>query len=237
MAYSIILAVLIVTALILYFVLNRKLKTPTIVTELLLTKYNKKVDKLNLFFKKNQIDIDVLKFKSSVEKKDISWQAIKHNLLIIEKIKANALLIDNILSLTKKQEVLEQAKFLHAPCNLYEFAEELNVEKKTAQLFEVLGIRKTKLDFEQQRYFGSQFFYDIDGMFVYNFDNEVLLVDNTNIFNCKVVDFKVNIEEIEKNQEGKVFQVRLFLGEKLVDKKVLVPQKEVIKFLQNYNKI
>ncbi len=236
MVFSIIIAVLLVAALVLYFVMSRKLKTPTVVTELLTTKYNKRLDKLSLFLKKNQIQKDVAGFKSTVEKVDISWEAVQQNLQAIANIENNAKLTEEILVATKKQEVEEKLKNFVAPCKICEFAGELQQKNNRAQIFDVLGLNKSKLDFEQQRYFGSQFFYKVGDEFVFFHEGQALIVDPTNIFASRIVVYDVSVSELDKVEGGKIFEATINMGQQQFKQKVLATQKETIKYLQNYNK-
>lgn len=236
MIYSIIILSLLLVALILYFVLSRKIKTPTVVTELLTKKYNDRLSKLYVFLKKNGINFVAAEYECKLEDSLLSWQAVEENIKAIENIKENVKLIGEIYKATKKQQVEELLKNLHAPCKIRQFMGELEQEKQGAQIFEVLGFNKTKLDFEQQRYFGSQQFFKIGDMFFFFGKQKVLTVDINNIFKCAIEDYFVEVNFIEDEGDGKIFEAQINIGEKSFVQKVLAEDKQTIKFLQEYNK-
>lgn len=234
MIFSIVILVLLVVCLIIYFVYSSKLKTPTVITELLITKYNKQIEKLKRFLEKNQIKFDCEKFYSDTSKKEVSWEGIRHNIETIKSIENNVNIVKSVFEAKTKAQAEELLQKMLAPCELYEFAGECEQNAEYVKLMEVLGFSKSKLDFEQQRYFGSQFFYIVKDMLVCFYGNEVLLINPKDVFASKICDCKVKIQKKEKAKNE--YAISLQIGEEDVKTDLQVPQKDVRAFLEKFGK-
>ena len=234
MIFSVIIAVLLVAALILYFVLNNKIKTPTIATEILINKYNKKIDKVNLLLKGNKVEINISKYKSFIEKSEINYDNIECNIETIDRIQKNYNVLNLALADKSKDQIEQTLKKLDAPCKIYQFAEELKTSEEMNKIFDMLGYKKTKLNFELQRYFGSQYFYEINDLLVCCINKKLLSINRDNIFGNKSAEYKLIIKENEEKESGKVFDVSLLTDCEILHTKVFVPQKENIVFLKSF---
>ncbi len=237
MWYSMLIGVCLAIALMAYFLLSRKIKMPTVNTEILVKKYNNRLVKLEKFLKKNKIEGQVGQFFSQIEKKDISQNAVKENIETIKKIEDNNELIEEIFLAQNKKEVQEKFSKLQEGCVLFEFAGELEPSDDEI-LFDMIGFSKTKLDFEQQRYFGSQYFYKIQEKIVFVMNSCALVVEPKNIFESKIVNFDVNVQKNkEKSTKNEPIYEIVFKFEAEESKTLLsVPQKENQKILNKYIK-
>ncbi len=237
---SIIIAVLMIVCLVIYFIYSRKLKTPTVTTEVLIKKYNGKVNKLSRFLRKNKIDYDLTPFASKIVKADLTWTRLQSNITAIKTIEFNNELIEELFLANTKQELMDKIKQLKGGLEICEFAAELDPNKKASQILEILGYEKSKLDFEMQRYFGSQTFYKKENKLYFLCNSSALVVSPKNVFECEILDFEIKInkktEKSVKKEEKTtpIYEINLVLGGKENKQDLLVPQKEIEKILKAY---
>lgn len=233
MWYSFLIAICICLALLAYFAISRKLKTPTITTEILYTKYNKRLEKLKRFLAKNKISFNESVVSCQIEKSEISLEKIQENVETIKKIEKNNDIIEEVFIASSKDEVMAKLSTLEKDCKIHEFAGEIAFDSEVELLFGILGYTKTKLDFEKQRYFGSQFFYKIESNCVFVNNSLALILDEKNVFDCKFVKFDKKIELISRKTKANppIYNIKLMFGEKIVETKLSVPQDEVKKVL------
>ena len=226
--YSLIIGVVLAVALFAYFILSRKLKTPTVTTEILVEKYNKRLNKLALFMKKNKIMLTVDEYRSKIERSEIDLDKVKHNLASISNIEKNNELIEEVFLAKNKQEVEEKMQLFQKNCTLFEFAGELEPDQQVVDLFEMIGYSKTKLDFEKQRYFGSQNFYNIQNKLIFVTNSSALIVDEKNVFKSNLIKFELKIKKNAKKTEKNhpIYDICFKFGENETSVKLSVPQKE-----------
>ena len=238
MWYSLLIGIVLAIALMAYFILSRKLKTPTVTTEILIEKYNKRLKKLDAFFKKNKIDLSTAEYESKIEKAETNLEKVQSNLQVISNIEKNNELIEEIFIAKNKQEVEEKVKLFQKNCVLYEFAGELQPNIDVQNLFDMIGYAKTKLDFEKQRYFGSQTFHKIEENLVFVTNSSALIIDEKNVFASNLEKFELNIEKNAKKSENnaQIYDIFLKFGQKEVNVRLSVPQKENQKLLNKMMK-
>lgn len=236
MWFSITISVLLVLCLVLYFVFSRKLKVPTIATEIMTTKYNKKIKKLERFCKSNRLTFDKTKYISTLTNGDLTEENLILNVKTIQNIASNFEDIEGIYFSNSKIEAQTKIDNLKQIAPLKIFADELTGDKKVFDVFETFNIGKTKLDFEFQKYFGSQLCVNLgDKKAIILSDDKLVVVDDKNIFDCKYGEYKIEISnEDSKNlqSKSKIFKLKLiFENTELVSKDVLVDNKNVEKYL------
>ncbi len=236
MTFSIIICVLLVVSLAVYFIFSRRLRTPTVTTEILIKKYNARLNKLARFLSKNKIEFSLQQFFSSIEKSELDWNKMSANVKTIKNIEQNNELIEEILIESSKNAAIAKLNELKKGCTLFEFAGELSVDAAASQVFDILGKEKSKLDFEMQRYFGSQDFYKFENKLVFVQDNLALKVDPKNIFACEIVKFeiKTTLKSKKSGENAPIYTIFLTLGAKneLID--LSVPQENVQKILKRF---
>lgn len=219
-----------VVCLIIYFVFSKKIKMPTRLTEFVVDKYNKKLKKIAEISKKNEINFDEKIYQSKIEPEKLTLDNIEKNIKTLKKIKKNTDLIKNALALTNKDEFEKALGELAAGCELFEFKDELKMSEEDNKLFEVFDFKKSKLDFEMQKYFGSQDFFVHDEKYFFFDKNKAYVIDTKNVFKSDVLQYNLEISESKEKTEEKVPIFELKISELNLSKKIQVPQKN----MQNY---
>lgn len=234
MWYSIVISVLLVLCLVLYFVFSRKLKMPTVATEIMTTKYNKKLAKLERFCKVNKLNFDKERLMSKTESGELTKQSLLDNITVIQNIASNFEDIEEIYISESKTEAQSKIDALKTLAPIKIFASELNVDKSISDLFETFNVGTTKLNFEFQQYFGSQNCIDIGtNQLIFISENELVALDSKNIFECKAGSGRIEIIKNKKQEnEGEHFELKVYLNENLLfSKEVLVDSDNVKKYL------
>ena len=232
MYYSIIIFVLMIVCLVIYFVFNQKIKMPTRLTEFVIDKYNKKLKKIAAISKKNEINFDEKIYQSKIESEKLTLDNLEKNIKTLKKIKKNTDLIKNALALTNKDEFEKALGELAAGCELFEFKDELKTSEEDNKLFEVFDFKKSKLDFEMQKYFGSQDFFVHDEKYFFFDKNKAYVIDTKNVFKSDVLQYNLEISESKEKTEEKVPIFELKILELNLSKKIQVPQKNIQNYLR-----
>lgn len=237
MYFGLIILSLMVVCLAVYFIYNKKLKFPTRLTEILIYSYNKKIKKVLAFCKKNQLPFNATQYSSSLENATLTFENIELNIKMLKKIEENKILLEKMLNSKTKEEFFNYENKLNKNCKFYQFKDEINIKNQDEKILYIFGVEKTKLDFEMQKYFGSQYFFKYNQKYFILNNSLAYVVDEKNIFDSKVVPYNLIIKECEtKNEENKdVFE--LIIEEIQLDIKVLAPQKEVKKYLKSIIKL
>ena len=227
-----------VTALVIYFILSKKYRTPTITTEVLVNRYNSKLNKLERFLKKNGIDFSVEDFKSKIEKQELSIENLKENIKSIAKIEKNTEIIEDIYISNSVAEAKEKLSRMEKGCCLCEFQAELEWDKEVYDVFQMMGFNTTKLDFEQQRYFGSQTFCKIEDKLIFVHNSLALVINPKNIFEANFSEFNLITEKIAKKGEKTDPKYSIIVKAKGIDysTELIVPQKQGRKLLDKFKK-
>lgn len=238
MWYSIVISVLLVACLVLYFVLSRKLKMPTVATEIMTTKYNKKISKLERFCKVNGLRLEKDKLCSKLENDKLTAENLIANIKSIQAISQNFEGIEDVYVSADKKEAQDKIDGLKSVAPIKIFADELEINKSIYDLFETFNIGFTKLDFEFQKYFGSQNCINLDDRkLIFLPDNQLVVVNSKNIFECKHGNYELTVSKRGKDKKNKsaedIYALKLlFGGEELLNKEVLVESKNVKKYLE-----
>ena len=232
MVFSLIILLLMIVFLILYFILNKKIKMPTRVTELLINNYNKKVKKILKFTKKNEIDFDASKYYSKLIDAQLTFNNLKININKLKNIEKNNKLINEMLNSKTKKEFLSFAKELSEDCEFYQFKDELKIKNEEEKILYIFGLKKTKLDFEMQKYFGSQYFFFHDDKYFFLYNLMAYIIDEKNIFESKIIPYKLIIKEDNDKNKEKSDVFELIIQELNIDIKIQVPQNDVKKYLK-----
>ncbi len=237
MYFGLIVMSLMVVCLAVYFIYNKKLKFPTRLTEFLITGYNKKIKKVHAFCKKNQLNFNSAQYLSFLEDGMLNFENLEANIKTIKKIEENKNILEKMINSKTKEEFFDCANKLNKNCKFYQFKDEINIKNQDGKILYIFGVEKTKLDFEMQKYFGSQYFFKYNQKYFILNNSLAYVVDEKNIFDSKVVPYNLIIKECEtKNEENKdVFE--LIIEEIQLDIKVLAPQKEVKKYLKSIIKL
>lgn len=227
-----------VVALVVYFVLSRKFRTPTITTEILVTKYNSKLKKLERFFNKNKIELTTAGFESQIEKSELNLENLEKNVKTIHIIEQNSEVIEEIYLSNTADEVKEKFSKLKKPGKLCEFQDELKWNEDVNNVFQMLGYNSTKLDFEQQRYFGSQNFYKIEDKLVFVSNFSALILNSKNVFDAEFSEFQIITEKLTKKTEKSGPKYKIILQAKglSLSPELIVTQKEGQKVLEKFKK-
>lgn len=239
MWYSITISVLLIVCLILYFVFSKKLKMPTVATEIMISKYNKKICKLEKFCKLNKLDFDKTKVSSSLIEDKLNVENLLSNTETIKAIASNYEDIEDIYVSSEKMEAQEKINKLKNIAPIKIFADELKCDPGVRDVFETFNVSFTKLDFEVQKYFGSQNCVNIGNEKLIFLENEqIVVVNDKNIFECKSGNGKIEILKKVKSgglpSEENIFVLKIFFnGAELFTKEVLVESKNVENFLLN----
>ena len=226
-----------IVCLIIYFVFSKKIKMPTRLTEFVIDKYNKKLKKFAAISKKNEINFDEKIYQSKIESEKLTLDNLEKNIKTLKKIKKNTDLIKNALALTNKDEFEEALSELAAGCELFEFKDELKISEEDNKLFEVFNFKKSKLDFEMQKYFGSQDFFVYDEKYFFFDKNKAYLIDIKDVFKSDVLQYNLEIAESKEKTEEKVPIFELKIAELNLSKKIQVPQKNMQNYLRKKIKI
>ena len=195
MYYGFIILGLMVICLVVYFIFERKLKMPTVVTSILINQYNKKLKHVARFLKKNQIAFEEEKYKSGIQKENISKENLIENIKTIKKIKENAEIFEKILKATARADVDELLSQLNEKCQLFEFKEEFVAKDKNNDILEMFNIEKGRLGFEYQKYFGSQDFFFVENKCVLLDNFSAFIIDQKNIFDCNYLTYNLKINK------------------------------------------
>lgn len=229
MAYLIIIAALLVLSLIAYFILSRKLRTPTVFTEIITKKYVARLKKVETFLKKNKIEADLP--YPIIESQELNWQAVENNLLAFKRLQKNVETIESVLACGTKDQVLQLISEFET-VKIAEFKDEL-VEDKIVDIFKIMGYEESKLDFELQRYFGSQNFIKIENKMVFINNSLALVISPKNVFESEILNFKLIIKKINKNN----YKITYFLGKKEYSTELEVPQPHIRKILNQQKNV
>lgn len=240
MWYGIIIFGLMVICLILYFVFEKKLKTPTVVSELLIKNYNTKLSKLSKKLKKLNIEFSFDQYKSFVKPKVLTEENLKHNITVVEKIKTNYEVLNQIKQTKNVEQLKNELKKLKKDCEIYEFKDELKFNNKNNKYLEIFNVKKEKLNFENQKFFGSQTGFIINEKYIFLGNSLAYVIDQKNIFCSYFSDFIIKIiknsEKIDKNNEnyyknGLIYSFFIKLKNDEFEAKAIVNQKSLKKLL------
>ena len=240
MWYGIIIFGLMVICLILYFVFEKKLKTPTVVSELLIKNYNTKLLKLSKKLKKLNIEFSFDQYKSFVKPKVLTEENLKHNITVVEKIKINYEVLNQIKQTKNVEQLKNELKKLKKDCEIYEFKEELKFNNKNNKYLEIFNVKKEKLNFENQKFFGSQTGFIINEKYIFLGNSLAYVIDQKNIFCSYFSDFIIKIiknsKKIDKNIEnyyknGLIYSFFIKLKNDEFEAKAVVNQKDLKKLL------
>lgn len=240
MWYSITISVLLVLCLVLYFVFSKKLKMPTVATEIMTTKYNNKLTKLERFCKINKLKFDKQKYLSSTIDSNLTCEKLIKNVEVIANIFSNYESIEDIFASSSKNEAQTKINRLFSIAPLKIFADELKTEKNIYDMFATFNINFSKLNFEFQKYFGSQQYVDLGTQKVTFLDDErMIAVDETNIFETKTGNYRLEVsnknnESNEKSSDSmEIYCLKLYFnGSELFNKQVFVDNKKVKQFIE-----
>ena len=240
MWYGIIIFGLMVICLILYFVFEKKLKTPTVVSELLIKNYNTRLSKLSKKLKKLNIEFSFDQYKSFVKPKVLTEENLKHNITVVEKIKINYEVLNQIKQTKNVEQLKNELKKLKKDCEIYEFKDELKFNNKNNKYLEIFNVKKEKLNFENQKFFGSQTGFIINEKYIFLGNFSAYVIDQKNIFCSYFSDFIIKIiknsKKIDKNIEnyyknGLIYSFFIKLKNDEFEAKAVVNQKDLKKLL------
>ena len=205
MYYGFIILGLMVICLVVYFIFERKFKMPTVVTSILISQYNKKLKYVASFLKKKQIAFEEEKYKSGIQKENISKENLIENIKTVKKIKENAEIFEKILKATARADVDELLSQLNEKCQLFEFKEEFDAKDKNNDILEMFNIEKGRLGFEYQKYFGSQDFFFVENKCVLLDNFFAFIIDQKNIFDCNYLTYnlKINKKSLKNDKKSK----------------------------------
>lgn len=233
---SIVIAVLLAVCLVLYFVFSRKLKMPTVATEIMTTKYNKKIGKLERFCKVNKLQLEKERLCSKVVDDELNIENLIANVQTIQSIAQNFETIEDVYMSADKKEAQERINALKSVAPIKIFANELEIDREIHDVFETFNIEFSKLDFEFQKYFGSQQCVCLgERRLIFLPDNQLVVVNSKNIFECENGEYDLAVEKHSKNDKSgeEIFALKLlFKCTELVNKEVLVENKNVKKYLE-----
>lgn len=237
MWYSIVISVLLVFCLILYFVLSKKLRMPTVATEVMITKYNKRIGKLERFCKVNKLQLEKERLCSKVVDDELNVENLLANVQAIQSIAQNFEGIEDVYVSADKNEAQKRIAALKSIAPLKIFASELESDKEIRGIFETFNIDFSKLNFEFQKYFGSQQYVNLGDQKCCFLNNDIMvLVDEKNIFEAKAGEFKLEIVNDNDENAGElsdVYKLKLcFNNVEIFTKKVIVDNEKVRKYLQ-----
>lgn len=238
MWYSIVISVLLVICLVLYFVFSRKLKMPTVATEIMTSKYNKKLNKLERFCKSNKLQFDKAKYLGKTVESELTNENLISNIQTIQNIAFNFEEIEDVFISSKKEEAQNKINSLKQIAPLKIFAGELKWDKTVVGLFDTFNADQTKLNFEFQKYLGSQnFIKNGEQKLFFLSEDKLLIVDERNIFESKIVDCNLEVRQIENSENSdtaKVFNLKLSSGSDIIfNKEVLADKESVCHYLTN----
>ena len=232
MWFSIVISVLLVICLVLYFVFSRKLKIPTVATEIMTSKYNKKLNKLERFCKSNKLQFDKTKYLGQTVESELNDENLIGNIQTIQSIAFNFEEIEDVFISSKKEEAQNKINSLKQIAPLKIFAGELKYDETIAGLFDTFNAEQTKLNFEFQKYLGSQNFIKNDEQRLFFLsENKLLIVDERNIFESKVVDYNLEVKQVENSENSdtaKVFNLKLLSGSDVIFNKAVLADKESV---------
>lgn len=240
MWYGIIIFGLMVICLILYFVFEKKLKTPTVVSEWLIKNYNTKLSKLSKKLKKLNIEFSFDQYKSFVKPKVLTEENLKHNITVVEKIKINYEVLNQIKQTKNVEQLKNELKKLKKDCEIYEFKDELKFNNKNNKYLEIFNVKKEKLNFENQKFFGSQTGFIINEKYIFLGNSLAYVIDQKNIFCSYFSDFIIEIiknsKKIDKNNENYykeelIYSFFIKLKNDEFESKAVVNQKSLKKLL------
>ncbi len=236
MWFSIVISVLLVICLVLYFVFSRKLKMPTVATEIMTSKYNKKLNKLERFCKSNKLQFDKTKYLGQTVESELTDENLIGNIQTIQNIAFNFEEIEDVFISSKKEEAQNKINSLKQIAPLKIFAGELKCDEAIVGLFDTFNAEQTKLNFEFQKYLGSQnFIKNGEQRLFFLSENKLLIVDERNIFESKVVDCNLEVKQVENSENSdmaKVFNLKLSSGSDVIfNKEVLADKESVCNYL------
>lgn len=238
MWFSIVISVLLVICLVLYFVFSRKLKMPTVATEIMTSKYNKKLNKLERFCKSNKLQFDKTKYLGLTVGSELTDENLIGNIQTIQNIAFNFEEIEDVFISSKKEEAQNKINGLKQIAPLKIFAGELKCDDTIVGLFDTFNAEQTKLNFEFQKYLGSQnFIKNGEQRLFFLSENKLLIVDERNIFESKVVGYNIEVKQVENGENSdtaKVFNLKLSSGSDVIfNKDILADKESVCNYLTN----
>ena len=233
MFFGLIIMALMVICLVVYFICNKKLKFPTRLTELLINGYNKKIKKLKAFCKKNKLNFDEKKYFCFLKNAELNFDNLDFNIKMLKKIEENINLLKKMINSKTKEELFDHVNKLHENCLFYQFKDELKTTNEEHKILYIFGVEKTKLNFEMQKFFGSQYFFKYNKNFFILNNFQAYIIDEKNIFDSKVVRYNLIIKECEFNNKEYKDVFELIIEEIQLHIKVIAPQKDVKKYLKS----
>ena len=138
-----------------------------------------------------------------------------------------------MLNSKTKEEFFNYENKLNKNCKFYQFKDEINIKNQDEKILYIFGVEKTKLDFEMQKYFGSQYFFKYNKKYFILHNSRAYIIGEQNIFDSMVIPYNLIIKECKtENKENKnVFE--LMIEELQLNIKVIAPQKDVKKYLKS----
>lgn len=236
MYFYIVIGGLFFLALLLYFILNKKIKNSSMVFDILIDQYNSKLNKVKNRAIKENLHLDIVSYKSSLINKKISWAKVSENIGTIKSIENNYNCLKKFLNSQKygAQIFLKELKKLR-PLNI--FSDELYHETDVQNILIMAGFESTRLREAEQKIFGSQFFFRFGDRYIFPHSRECLLIDRFNIFKCSIERFDLQVKLIKKNKkEGNVYALKIHFGQEQIEKQVKVIQKEGLDLLERFKK-
>ena len=236
MYFYIIIGSLFLLALLLYFILNKKIKNTSIVFDILIDQYNSKLNKVMNRVLKENIHFDIVSYKASLINKKISWAMVSENIGTIKSIEYNYDCFKKILDAQKNKAhiFLKKLKKLR-PLNI--FSHELDHDSDLHNILIMADFESTRLREAEQKIFGSQFFFRFGNHYIFPHSRECLIIDGFNIFNCSIEKFDLQVKLIKKNKkEGNIYALKIHFGQEQIEKQVQVIQKEGQDLLERYIK-
>ncbi len=131
---------------------------PTVATEIMTSKYNKRLNKLERFCKSNKLQFDKAKYLGQTIESELTNENLISNIQTIQNIAFNFEEIEEVLIASKKEEAQNKINSLKQIAPLKIFAGELKWDETVVGLFDTFNADQTKLNFEFQKYLGSQNF-------------------------------------------------------------------------------
>lgn len=209
---------------------------PTVATEIMTSKYNKRLGKLERFCKSNKLQFDKTKYLGQTVECELTDENVIGNIQTIQNIAFNFEGIEDVFISSKKEEAQNKIDSLKQIAPLKTFAGELKCDEAIVGLFDTFNADPTKLNFEFQKYLGSQnFIKNGEQRLFFLSDDKLLIVDERNIFESKIVDYNLEVKKVEKSENSdsaKVFNLKLSSGSDVIfNKDVLADKESVCKYL------
>lgn len=209
---------------------------PTVATEIMTSKYNKRLGKLERFCKSNKLQFDKTKYLGQTVESELTNENLISNIQTIQNIAFNFEGIEDVFISSKKEEAQNKINNLKQIAPLKIFAGELKCDEAIVGLFDTFNAEQTKLNFEYQKYLGSQnYIKNGEQRLFFLSENKLLIVDERNIFESKIVDCNLEVRQIENSENSdtaKVFNLKLSSGSDVIfDKEVLADKESVCHYL------